>query len=128
MSLASPLHYGSNKLESYNIKYVIGSITLLMLLVDFCTSYSYNHSTTSTNTMKFVPVVINECESDPCHHDGSCVDDDNGYTCACVSGFNGTNCEREFRNCVFFFARLLKTDIYQTFPSKTKVNEQTACR
>ena len=38
-------------------------------------------------------VEINECASSPCHNGGSCVDGDNGFTCSCISGYDGTLCE-----------------------------------
>ena len=36
---------------------------------------------------------INECESDPCLSSGTCVDELNQYTCNCVPGYTGINCE-----------------------------------
>uniref|UniRef100_A0A4W4FPV2 EGF-like domain-containing protein n=1 Tax=Electrophorus electricus TaxID=8005 RepID=A0A4W4FPV2_ELEEL len=38
-------------------------------------------------------VDINECESNPCHHGGTCTDRSNGYTCHCPAGWVGGNCE-----------------------------------
>ncbi|EDO38603.1 predicted protein, partial [Nematostella vectensis] len=35
----------------------------------------------------------NECQSSPCKNSGTCKDEDNGYTCACVPGFTDKNCE-----------------------------------
>ena len=35
---------------------------------------------------------INECLSDPCLHNGTCVDSINSYPCDCVPGYNGSNC------------------------------------
>ena len=29
----------------------------------------------------------------PCQNSGVCTDGDNTYTCACVTGFTGTDCE-----------------------------------
>ena len=29
----------------------------------------------------------------PCQNSGTCTDGDNTYTCACVAGFTGTDCE-----------------------------------
>jgi len=42
---------------------------------------------------------INECQTDPCQNQGICSDIQNGYTCTCVPGFTGTNCEVNFDDC-----------------------------
>ena len=36
---------------------------------------------------------IDECATIPCQNGGSCTDQVNGYTCNCVDGYDGTNCE-----------------------------------
>ena len=36
---------------------------------------------------------IDECATSPCQNGGSCTDQVNGYTCNCVDGYDGTNCE-----------------------------------
>ena len=36
---------------------------------------------------------IDECVSNPCENSGTCADAVNSYTCSCVAGFTGTNCE-----------------------------------
>ena len=36
---------------------------------------------------------INECESYPCKHGGSCVDGVNQFICTCSGGYTGQNCE-----------------------------------
>ena len=36
---------------------------------------------------------IDECSSNPCENDGTCTDGVNMYTCSCVAGYNGDNCE-----------------------------------
>ena len=36
---------------------------------------------------------INECLSNPCINSGNCTDLVNQYTCSCVAGYTGTNCE-----------------------------------
>ena len=38
-------------------------------------------------------IDIDECASNPCQNDGICEDGDNSYTCTCVSGYTGPNCE-----------------------------------
>ena len=34
-----------------------------------------------------------ECESDPCANGGECENRDNAYSCTCLAGYTGTNCE-----------------------------------
>ena len=36
---------------------------------------------------------IDECNSDPCAHNGSCIDGVNSFTCSCVEGYTGLGCE-----------------------------------
>jgi hypothetical protein len=36
---------------------------------------------------------INECENNPCLNQGICFDTYGSYTCQCVRGFGGQNCE-----------------------------------
>ena len=36
---------------------------------------------------------IDECGAAPCQHGGTCTDQVNGYTCECMAGYTGTNCE-----------------------------------
>ena len=35
----------------------------------------------------------NECDSNPCLNGGTCTDAVNQYSCSCVSGYAGINCE-----------------------------------
>ena len=36
----------------------------------------------------------------PCQHGAKCLNDgDGGYSCVCLAGFTGTNCERDLRDC-----------------------------
>ncbi|XP_069550455.1 coagulation factor IXa [Brachyistius frenatus] len=46
-------------------------------------------------TMEFWAVYMdgNQCQSSPCLNQGSCKDHIGYYSCNCVSGFTGTNCE-----------------------------------
>ena len=43
----------------------------------------------------FIPMTgIDECASNPCQHGGTCVDAVNGYTCVCVAGWTGADCNK----------------------------------
>jgi hypothetical protein len=43
---------------------------------------------------------INECQSFPCQHAGVCIDEVAAYTCVCIDGFSGPNCEIDINECV----------------------------
>ena len=36
---------------------------------------------------------IDECASSPCQNGGTCIDALNAYTCNCIPGYEGDNCE-----------------------------------
>jgi len=44
-------------------------------------------------------VNIDECESNPCEHNGTCIDQVNGYSCMCIAGITGANCETNVDDC-----------------------------
>ena len=41
----------------------------------------------------------NECSPNPCQNGGNCTDGINSYTCTCVPGYNGTDCETNIDEC-----------------------------
>ena len=42
---------------------------------------------------------INECESDPCQNQGTCLNREAAYECQCVEGYTGTVCETDIDEC-----------------------------
>ena len=50
------------------------------------------HSKYIVNFAKFVP-DIDECDSSPCQNGGTCHNGQNLYTCTCLPGWTGQNCE-----------------------------------
>ena len=44
-------------------------------------------------TTSFLPLDVDECASSPCQNGGKCKDAINAFTCDCVSGYSGSNCE-----------------------------------
>ena len=47
---------------------------------------------------------IDECASSPCQNGGTCIDALNAYTCNCIPGYEGDNCEigKILQNLVLF--------------------------
>ena len=46
------------------------------------------------------PSEIDECSAKPCQNGGSCIDAIAGYSCFCVSGYTGNNCQTGERHSV----------------------------
>ena len=36
---------------------------------------------------------MDECSSNPCAHRGTCIDGVNSFTCLCIEGYTGHDCE-----------------------------------
>nr|Q58L96.1 RecName: Full=Venom prothrombin activator oscutarin-C catalytic subunit; Short=vPA; AltName: Full=Factor VII activator; AltName: Full=Snake venom serine protease; Short=SVSP; AltName: Full=Venom coagulation factor Xa-like protease; Contains: RecName: Full=Oscutarin-C catalytic subunit light chain; Contains: RecName: Full=Oscutarin-C catalytic subunit heavy chain; Flags: Precursor [Oxyuranus scutellatus]AAX37260.1 factor X-like protease oscutarin C precursor [Oxyuranus scutellatus] len=53
-----------------------------------------------TETFWNVYVDGDQCSSNPCHYRGTCKDGIGSYTCTCLSGYEGKNCERVlYKSC-----------------------------
>ena len=61
--------------------------------------FNYNRNTANANIAQyakchnFLRTDINECESNPCKNGATCNNNINSYSCTCVAGYIGTNCE-----------------------------------
>ena len=44
-------------------------------------------------TIRLIFVDIDECANTPCAHGGTCNDGINTYSCTCVLGYKGSDCE-----------------------------------
>uniref|UniRef100_A0ABM0M578 Fibropellin-1-like n=1 Tax=Saccoglossus kowalevskii TaxID=10224 RepID=A0ABM0M578_SACKO len=44
-------------------------------------------------------IDINECASNPCLNNGTCVDGVDSYVCNCVVGYSGDNCQTDINEC-----------------------------
>ena len=42
---------------------------------------------------------IDECQSNPCKNNGTCIDLIGSFNCNCTAGFNGTQCENNIDDC-----------------------------
>ena len=38
-------------------------------------------------------VDINKCASEPCLHNGTCINGIDTYQCQCAAGYNGSHCQ-----------------------------------
>uniref|UniRef100_A0A8C4FFZ2 Neurocan core protein n=1 Tax=Dicentrarchus labrax TaxID=13489 RepID=A0A8C4FFZ2_DICLA len=48
----------------------------------------------------FIPSVENNpCQTNPCLHGGSCLQEGDGYSCYCPQGFSGESCEIDIDDC-----------------------------
>ncbi|XP_053380894.1 uncharacterized protein LOC123563563, partial [Mercenaria mercenaria] len=60
-------------------------------------------------------IEIDFCESNPCLHGGTCQKRLGGYTCECVEGWQGTNCEAVVEQCELATGRQCQGDCFNIF-------------
>ena len=55
--------------------------------------------------LSIVYTDIDECASSPCQNGGTCTDGVNSYTCTCVAGYEGDNCETgQYQTRLFYIS------------------------
>ena len=45
---------------------------------------------------------VDECHSNPCANGGTCIDDVNSFTCSCMAGHTGHDCETSISYILFY--------------------------
>ena len=83
-----------------------------------------------------LPIIdINECATDPCQNNATCRESGNDssvelgeYTCDCLPGYNGTNCEEDINECALMnvTAEYELIDYYKT--TNGRVTWTTNCQ
>lgn len=64
-------------------------ICSIALMVEFCWTGTVPPDTTTTDN----------CNPSPCQNGGTCSSSGSGYTCACVAGYDGTECDNNIDEC-----------------------------
>lgn len=55
-------------------------------------------------------VDVDDCANNPCQNGGSCADLVNGYTCNCVTGYDGVNCANSMYTHMHTFVPMEKNN------------------
>ena len=63
------------------------------LVAFFGSSRQFHVITTRFYRTTYFVTDVDECSSNPCENGGTCIDGINEYSCQCVAGYTGTNCE-----------------------------------
>ena len=71
-----------------------------------------------TNLLVYIS-DIDDCAGGPCNNGGTCADGVNSYTCICMAGYTGANCQTSMKTSVNFIyiksqCIAVKSDIYMT--------------
>ena len=63
-----------------------------MIFANFGSKYYFHFLKSLTRLCSFY-LDIDECASNPCQHNSTCVDGVASYTCDCLAGFTGAECQ-----------------------------------
>lgn len=78
-------------------KVIINWRLLLMFFCNYSSCYKFSFSFRCQCAAGFTgphcELNINECQSNPCRNQATCVDGLNSYSCKCRPGFSGRRCE-----------------------------------
>ena len=55
----------------------------------------------------YVHIDTDECASCPCMNSGTCIDEINGYWCACCSGYTGEICQTGTELLQYVFSKMI---------------------
>ena len=62
-------------------------------MLKFFTYILIDHTIFTVNINSITVADVNECNSIPCLHNGTCADLVNGFNCSCAGGYTGVLCE-----------------------------------
>ena len=69
------------------------NILIYAIVVKCICAFEHNpHVEIMTHGCAVLPADIDECESNPCTNDGTCVNLVNGFSCNCTDKYNGSRC------------------------------------
>ncbi|XP_053372974.1 uncharacterized protein LOC123561094 [Mercenaria mercenaria] len=97
---------GGNTNNDFSIDTTSGNITVINVLnVPTTANYSLiiqaNDTVNVASFTLFVELIpdVDECLSNPCQNDATCVDGIDKFTCDCAPGYDGTTCENDIDEC-----------------------------
>lgn len=72
-------------------------------------------------------LTVDECQSNPCHNEGTCVDKYNSYQCICKEGYFGSNCAKVYASCKELRSVYNSTGVYSIKPFPDEDPIQVMC-
>ncbi len=79
-----------------------------------CETSNLNQNDVSLVILSIVSDTTDECASSPCQNSGTCADAVNEYSCNCVSGYEGTNCETSDLKSGWYFPNVILSVVLDT--------------